>query len=133
MADNCGSVVEFAAQTGRLDFVSLILASIGIILVFGGLFSFVNFRSLAKKQAVEVATKVAEDVATKVAEVVAAKFAEEKATKVAEEEAERAVNEYLQKELPELVNQYMEFTVMEPFSNDDADEIASAQDKQTDD
>ena len=123
MADNCGSVVEFAAQTGRLDFVSLILASIGIILAFGGLISYVNFRSLAKKQAVEVATKVAEDVA--------AKFAEEKATKDAEEKAERAVNEYLQEELPELVNQYMEF--MEPFSNDDADEIAGAQDKQTDD
>ena len=109
MADNCGSVVEFAAQTGRLDFVSLILASIGIILVFGGLFSFVNFRSLAKKQAEEVATKVAE------------------------EKAEQAANEYLQRELLKLVNQYMEFTRIEPFSNDDADEIASAQDKQTDD
>ena len=107
MADICVPVVEFAAQTGRLDFVSLILASIGVILFFGGLFFFVNFRSIAKKQAEEEATKVAENI------------------------AERVANEYLQREPPRIIDQYREFTGSEPFTNDDADQIANAQDMQT--
>lgn len=99
------SVVEFAAQTGRLDLVSLLLAAIGLILVLGGLFAFINFRSIAKAHAVSEATKIAE------------------AT------AERVTNEYLQRELPDLLEEYREFFDSDDdFSDDDADEMANAQD-----
>lgn len=99
------SVIEYAAQTGRLDLVSLILAAIGVILVLGGLFAFINFRSIAKAHAVAEAKRIAETT------------------------AERVTNEYLQKELPNLLEEYREFFDSEDnFSDDDADEMAKAQD-----
>jgi len=63
-----------AAQLGRLDLVSLLLAAIGLILVAGGVYAFINFRKIAREQATEEAKKTAEEV------------------------AELIVNEYLQRE-----------------------------------
>ncbi|MEX0365692.1 MAG: hypothetical protein AB3N22_06450 [Ruegeria sp.] len=93
-----------AAQLGRLDLVSLLLAAIGLILVLGGLFAFFNFRSIARTQATQEATKVAEDV------------------------AERVANEYLQKELPDVIKAYREMMDSESVSDDLADQMAGAQD-----
>lgn len=53
------SVVEFAAQTGRLDFFSGLLASVAIILTFGGLYGFFVFRSDVKSRAADVAREAA--------------------------------------------------------------------------
>jgi hypothetical protein len=92
-----------AAQLGRLDLVSLLLAAIGLILVLGGLFAFFNFRSIAKAQATNEATKVAEEV------------------------AERVANEYLQKELPDVIKAYRDMVDSEDVSDDLADKMAEAQ------
>jgi len=103
-------VMGYAAQTGRLDLVSLLLAAIGLILVLGGLFAFINFRSIAKDHAVAEAARIAE------------------AT------AERVTNEYLQRELPDLLEEYREFFDAEgEFSDDDADQMANAQDDERED
>lgn len=102
------SAIGFAAQTGRLDLISLILAAISLTLVLGGVFAFLNFRSIAKAHAVTEATKVAE------------------AT------AERVTNEYLQRELPDLLEEYREFFDSEgDFTDEDADQMANAQDNKT--
>lgn len=98
------SVIDFAAQTGRLDLVSLLLAAIGLILVLGGLFAFINFRSIAKSHAVAEAKRVAE------------------AT------AERVTNEYLQQELPDLLEAYRSYLDSMDVTDDDADQMANAQD-----
>ncbi len=95
-----------AAQMGRLDFLSAILAAISLILVLGGVFAFLNLRALAKKTACEEAEKQAKQV------------------------AERIANDYLQKELPELRQEYKR--LLQSLAADDdgriADEIADAQD-----
>lgn len=97
-------LLEYMAQTGRFDLVSLLLAIIGIILVLGGLFAFFNFRSVAKQQAkAEAAT-------------------------VARETAERVTNEYLQRELPDLLDAYRTFLDSEVVSGEDANRMAKAQD-----
>lgn len=96
--------IATAAQLGRLDLVSLLLAAIGLILVLGGLFAFFNFRSIAKAQATKEATKVAEEV------------------------AERVANEYLQKELPDVMKAYRDLMDSEGVSDDLADQMAEAQD-----
>ena len=102
-------VIAYAAQLGRLDLVSLLLAAIGLILVLGGLFAFINFRSIAKIHAVAEATKIAETT------------------------AERVTNEYLQRELPDLLEEYRDFFDSEDdFTDDDADQMATAQDNKTD-
>lgn len=93
-----------AAQLGRLDMVSLLLAAIGLILVLGGLFAFFNFRSIARKQATQEAVKVAEEV------------------------AERVANEYLQKEMPDVIKAYGEMMDSDGVSDDLADLVAGAQD-----
>ena len=92
-----------AAQLGRLDFVSLLLAAISLILVLGGLFAFFNFRSIAKARATKEATRVAEEV------------------------AERIANEYLQKELPDVMKAYREMMGSNGVSDDLADQMADAQ------
>lgn len=92
-----------AAQLGRLDMVSLLLAAIGLILVLGGLFAFFNFRSVAKIHATEEATKIAELV------------------------AERIANEYLQKELPDVIKAYREMMGSDGASDASADKMASQQ------
>lgn len=97
------SVIQFAAQTGRLDLVSLLLAIVSIILVLGGVFAFVNFRSIARQHAIAQAKETAE------------------AT------AERITNEYLQRELPDLLEAYRSFLNSDDVSNEAADKMASAQ------
>jgi hypothetical protein len=100
------SAIEFAAQTGRLDLVSLLLTLVSLILVVGGVIAYLNFRSIAKQHAITEATKVAEVT------------------------AERATNEYLQKELPDLLEAYRSFLNSEGMSDDEADELGSAQDNE---
>lgn len=48
-----------ALQLGRLDLITGILAALGIILVFGGVFSYFHFRHVAESEAREVAERVA--------------------------------------------------------------------------
>lgn len=95
--------LEVAAQLGRLDLVSLLLAIVSLILVFGGLYAFLNFRAIAKAHAVREAREVAE------------------AT------AERVTNEYLQRELPDLLDAYRSFLDSGDVSDEDADDMAEAQ------
>ncbi|WP_317056150.1 hypothetical protein [Roseovarius rhodophyticola] len=95
--------ISIAAQLGRLDLMSLLLAAIGLILVLGGLFAFLNFRGIAKAQATLEATKVAEEV------------------------AERVANEYLQKELPDVVKAYREMMDSDGTTDEDANRFAEAQ------
>jgi histone deacetylase complex regulatory component SIN3 len=85
------------------------LAVVGLILVMGGVFAFVNFRSIAKAHAGAQATKVAEVT------------------------AERVTNEYLQKELPDLLEAYRSFLDSEGLSDADADGMANAQDNDGED
>lgn len=97
-------VIAYAAQIGRLDLVSLLLAIVGLILVIGGVFAFLNFRSIAKTHAKDEAKTVAEAI------------------------AERVTNEYLQRELPELLKEYRSFFDSEEFTDEDANQMAGAQD-----
>lgn len=94
----CTGIIGFAAQIGRLDLVSLLLAILGILLALGGVVAFLNFRSLARKQAREEAEKIAKVVA------------EEKA------------NEYLQTELMNIIREYKSFiddALNDPRKSDD--------------
>ena len=92
-----------AAQLGRLDFISSLLAAIGLILVLGGAFAYVNFRSLARSQAKDEAKKVAEEV------------------------AERIANEYLQRELPDIIEPYIGMMGIGENSDDSAGNMAETQ------
>lgn len=96
-------LTQYMAQTGRFDLVSLLLASIGLILVAGGVFAFLNFKAMAKKHATAEAKIVAEQI------------------------AERVANEYLQRELPELLKEYREF-MDQDLTDDDADRMAQFED-----
>ena len=93
-----------AAQLGRLDLVSLLLAAIGVILVLGGVFAFMNFRAIARSQSKDEAAKVAKEV------------------------AERTANEYLQRELPDVIKAYRDMMDEEGLSDDDTNRFAVAQD-----
>lgn len=103
-AEPVADALQIAAQIGRLDFVSLLLAIVSLILVLGGLYAFINFRAIAKAHAVEEANRVAE------------------AT------AERVTNEYLQRELPDLLDAYRSFLDPGDISDQAANEMAEAQD-----
>jgi hypothetical protein len=96
--------IQAAAQLGRLDLVSLLLAAIGLILVLGGLFAFFNFRSIARQQATEEAREIAETV------------------------AEQTANEYLQKHLYDIVKGYRSMLDSDAVSDDLAKRMADAQD-----
>lgn len=111
-AVSCQDAICVGAQLGRLDFVSALLAIIGLVLVLGGIFAFLNFRSLAKKTACEEAEKHAKTT------------------------AERVANEYLQAELPDLLQAYKKFleesgdnTDGESDWDDAADAIADSQEE----
>lgn len=97
------SAITIANQIGRLDFASLLLASVSTILVLGGIFSFLNFRSIAKAQAAEEAKKIAENT------------------------AERVTNEYLQRELPDLLSAYRSMLDSDDLSDQQANQMADAQ------
>ncbi|NNE78823.1 MAG: hypothetical protein HKN18_00995 [Silicimonas sp.] len=97
-------LIEFMSQTGRFDLVSLLLTIIGLILVAGGIFAFLNLRRVARETA------------------------KEEAATVAEAKAERVTNEYLQAELPDLMEAYRGFFDSEDaISDEDADRMANAQ------
>lgn len=101
------SAAEFAAQTGRLDFVTSLLASISVMMVFGGLFAWMNVASKAEKVAKEAAEKKAEEIA----------------------------NSYIQQNLPGIIQSYDEFIrAGNPAigSSIDADQIARAQEDRND-
>jgi len=91
-------VIQYASQLGRLDFISALLAAIGVIMVFGGIFAFLNIRSKSEKIAGEVATIKAEKVA----------------------------NKYLQNNLPMIIEAYDEF-IQHQVNASIADKIALAQ------
>lgn len=103
-AEGAKDALKIAAQLGRLDFASLLLAIVSTILVLGGIFAFLNFRSIAKAHAIAQAKETAE------------------AT------AERVTNEYLQRELPDLLEAYRNFLDSDDVSDEAADQMASAQD-----
>lgn len=100
---NQPDTVAILAQIGRFDLVSLLLAAIGLILLLGGVFSFLNLRSLARAEAIREAKAVAEVV------------------------SERATNEYLQREWPELIREYREFSGINGTTDQEADRLAAAQ------
>lgn len=101
--DGCVDAISLAAQIGRLDLVSLLLAILGVIMALGGVLAFANFRSIARKQAGEEAQKIAKDT------------------------AERAVNDYIQSEIPNLIEEYRNFVGYTLDDSDQADQIAGAQ------
>ena len=101
---DCVDVVSLLSQFGRFDLVSMLLAAIGLILVGGGVFAFINFRSVAKEQATAEANRIAKEV------------------------AERVTNEYLQAELPNLIEAYRSYVETDSVSDDSAAKIANAQD-----
>ena len=74
--------VHYAAEIGRLDFISALLAAIAIGLALAAIYSFIHFRNVAGSQARMTAEKIA--------------------TEVAEEHA----NRYIQSELPKIVAAY---------------------------
>lgn len=57
--------VNYAAQLGRLDFISALLAAIGLALVLSGIFAFFHFKSEAKKAAEAVAIASIDDAVSK--------------------------------------------------------------------
>lgn len=108
--EQCKDAISVASQLGRLDFVSALLAIIGVALVLGGLFTFLHFRNVAKEEACKEAERHAKIV------------------------AERVANEYLQAELPALLEEYRRFMEAQNGNNVDndddfADEIADSQEE----
>ena len=97
--------VHMAAQLGRLDLVSALIAIIGIALVVGGLFAYFDIRATAKR------------------------IARDEARSLAQELVERRANEYLQAELPGLLEEYSYLFGSGSTSDDEADEIAEAQEE----
>ncbi|MDB2501664.1 hypothetical protein N9X03_04185 [Planktomarina temperata] len=95
--------IQAAAQLGRLDLVSLLLAAIGLILVVGGLFAFFNVRSIARKQATEESGKIAKTV------------------------EEQIANEYKQKHLYDIVKAYRNMMDSDAVSDDLAKRMADSQ------
>ena len=100
--NNICDAVTCAAQTGRLDLVSALLACIGILLVLGGIFGFLNIRTKASS----VAQEVAREEAKKVAESVA--------------------NVYIQENLPKILESYREL-IEKQVNSAVADQIALSQ------
>lgn len=74
--------VHYAAEIGRLDFISALLAIIAIGLALAAIYSFVHFRNVAGSQARETAERIAHEV------------------------AEKQANEYIQRELPKILASY---------------------------
>ena len=133
--------LQYAMQIGRLDFVSILLACIGIFMVFGGIFAFLNIKrnaqSVARKAATETAERVARKAATETAERVAREAATETAERVARkaatetatETAESMAKQYLQDNLPKILEEsgaYNEF-IKRQVNESVANKIAKAQ------
>lgn len=98
-------VISYAAQIGRLDYVTTSLTILGIFIGLAAILSFIHFRRVAKKEAKEVSKKVAEKV------------------------AERVTNQYIQKELLEILRANAHL-FNGNIGDDDADSIANAQENE---
>ena len=96
----CFSVLS--TEAGRLDLVSVILATISIALVLSGIFGLISIHNRSKKVAEEVAAKVAH------------------------ERAEYHTNDYLQKNLWEIIISYDVFA-KNSVSSELANKIAGEQ------
>lgn len=114
MNEDYADSIAMAAQLGRLDFASALLAvgglALGVVavaLLLGGIFAWNYFHEVAKSQATIEATRIAEEL------------------------AERKANEYLQDNLHVIVDAYM--SMFERMVNDRADDIAGSQEDQTED
>ncbi|MDE0060542.1 MAG: hypothetical protein OXI22_15490 [Defluviicoccus sp.] len=94
--------VQVAGEIGFLDFASLLLAIVAILLALAGVVAFFNFRSLARKQATEEARKIAAEI------------------------AERIAVEKLEAELPNMLQEYSDL-VKNSLNAEEADRVASAQ------
>jgi len=99
--------IQYVAQTGRLDLVSALLACVAIMMMFGGVFAFLNIRYTAKK----ISEKVAE--------------------KIAKVETEKHVNIYIQKHLPSIISAYQSF-IEASIEGSVADHIAAIQEDEND-
>ena len=84
MYDPTADAILQAAQLGRLDFASLLLGAVAILIALAAVFAFLNVRGLAKAQATEVAERVGREV------------------------AENAANKYLQAELFDILASNLE-------------------------
>lgn len=91
------------SQWGRFDLVSMLLAAIGLVLVVGGIFAFLNLRDIAKREATREAKEIAEGI------------------------AESAANAYIQRELPGIVRSYRTWMDQDGLGDDAASGISSAQ------
>ncbi len=76
--------IQQAAQLGRLDFASLLLAMVAILIALAAVFAFLNLRHVAKDRATEVAESISGEI------------------------AEKAANKYLQEELPKILSSNLE-------------------------
>ena len=94
--------VNWTTEVGRLDFLSVTLSIISVVLVLGGIFGFININSKAKK--------------------IAAEIAEETAKK----QAEYHTNAYIQRNLFAIITSYQGFT-NNPVPPSSADRIAESQ------
>lgn len=97
------NAVHYAAQLGRLDFLSAALAVLGILIGLIAIIAFIHFRRVAKKEAKDVSKQVAKKA------------------------AEKAANKYIQENLLDILTANAHLF---NGSVDDktADEIANAQD-----
>ena len=91
--------IQLATQMGRLDFLSVVLACLAIIIVFSGIYGFIHFRGVARDTAREETRKIAERVAV----------------------------EYLQSELPGMMEEHRKLAE-NAVTAEQADQIAQAQD-----
>ena len=91
--------IQLATQMGRLDFLSIVLACLAIIIVFAGIYGFINFRGVARNAARDETQKIAERVAVS----------------------------YLQEQLPQMMDEYRKLAE-NAVTAEQADDIAQAQD-----
>lgn len=76
--------VQQAAQLGRLDFASLLLAMVAVLIALAAVFAFLNLRRVARDRATEVAERISGEI------------------------AEKAANKYLREELPNILSSNLE-------------------------
>ncbi|MER8809382.1 hypothetical protein NKI12_03330 [Mesorhizobium australicum] len=96
------SILELVNQFGLMGIVSVMLATLTILVALVGIYAFFDVRRAASRIAKEEAEKIAKDV------------------------AETSANHYLQKELPGMIAAYMELA-KNAATPEEADEIAKAQ------
>ena len=108
MPSSATDSIQFAAELGRLDFLSAVLASLAAILVFVSLPYLLYLRHRAE----QVAKKTAEEVLAN-----------------AKEEIEKRAAAMLEAMLPTMVRDYMDVAESTAIGSVDADEIAASQEE----